>query len=56
VNVGLIGGKCVVYIVELHVKLEPQWIKSVEMRATSAEHSLFYSHFFTPRIVDQKTR
>jgi hypothetical protein len=33
VDVGKIGGKHVVYIIELHVKLRPKRIKIVEMRA-----------------------
>ena len=35
VDVGQIGGKNLVYIVELHVKLRPKQIKIVEMRAKS---------------------
>ena len=34
-DVGQIGGKNFVYIVELHVKLRPKRIKIVEMRAKS---------------------
>jgi hypothetical protein len=35
VDVGQIGGKKVMYIVVLHVKLEPKGIKIVEMRPKS---------------------